>query len=207
MDGRPAVGVDPIGSGQDHGVGSAEGCERFPEESAGKDPVAAEGIRGVDRHDVEVPPQPPMLEAVVEDDHIGPELPGPPGRRRSIPIGDVGHAGQHDRQLRSLVADPGPAGRVPSADHRRLQALPGEMPRDPGHQRGFAGASERQIADRHDRQVSRPTGKEPEVVEQVPRGDGRRVRCGDRGQATPQHRGADAPEGSVDQPPEGFRVR
>ena len=126
--------------------------DRLPQRAAGQDVVEAKRLAGVEQHDVEIPGEPPMLEAVVQQQQLRRQfLDGDRRRRDPVGILQVRHVGQREFQLKGLVVQPPLLRPVAAAENRDANVLPPQMPGDPLDHRRLAGAADGEIADAHHR--------------------------------------------------------
>lgn len=61
---------DQIGAAQEDNLGPAERRERLPESSGGEKTVESERLGGVEKENIEIAGEPPMLKTVVQKDDI-----------------------------------------------------------------------------------------------------------------------------------------
>jgi len=149
--GGSLVGIDHVGSGEDHGVGAAQSGEGFSQRAAGKDVFEAERFEGVDENDVEIAVDATMLEGIVEEDHLAAEFFDGDGRGAdSIGVLQVGNVGQLVFEFNGFVVAASGFGAVAAADKGDTHALVSEEPGDPCNHRRLAGSAEGEIADADD---------------------------------------------------------
>ena len=154
--------------GQDEALGRGQGREGLSQGSPGQETAVAEGCGRVQQHQVQVPVQLKMLEAVVQEKEVRFEL-LPGGQPRGITAGPGvnRHPGQGPGQpvrlfphLRGFfisilpVGDAGDAAALPAVapaedGHPPAPVLP--QPGQAGHHRGLAGAAHRQVPHAHHR--------------------------------------------------------
>src|SRR3954469_24885957 len=97
-------GGDRIGATQADDVGTFQSSKRFAQSAAREDVFETERLQRVEEYDIQVPREPTVLETVVENEEIWPELfDCPPCRRDSVAILDMWHIRQGLRQLAGLV--------------------------------------------------------------------------------------------------------
>ncbi len=101
--GPPALpSVVSVGNSFDHhprtpcqqaGIGPCQGGQGLPQGSAGQQIAVAEGLSGIQQYQVEIAPQPHVLEPVIKNqDFGGKALGGQPSRTDAIPSHDNRYA-------------------------------------------------------------------------------------------------------------------
>ena len=136
----------------------------------------AKRLQRVQEHDVQLPGEPAVLEAIVQDDQLAAELcDGLVRGREAVGILQVGHVGKQPPHLQRLVVRLACGCPIAAADHRHPHAALLEPSGDPLDQGGFAGAAEGEVADAYDRHAEAMHHRRATVIPPVPPADGCRV--------------------------------
>ncbi len=167
-----------------------------------------ERFRRVEQDDVEIPRNPSMLESVVKNQNIGvlvcQKIFGGGNPVRILSMFDVWKL---ERKLQKLVVDAVRGFAVSATDDSRSQTPVEKKPTEPGDHRSFAGSSERQVADRNDRNRRSSDLKKSVIVKKVAERNNRSVRNFKNVQSGSQQRRRRAAFFAADQFSETIRIR
>ena len=154
--------------GENHTIGSAERCHGFTQPTVGKKITKDIGATGIDEHDVEIPMQPTMLEAIIKDDAI--ERPRRGLESAENHAGPVGTDENRDTWktfliFTSFIRSTGGPGTVPPQSDGRLPPSGDDCLCDSPGERSLAGAANGEIAHGNDR--NRNTGASSQTVPEM----------------------------------------
>jgi hypothetical protein len=148
-------------------VSAGQALERFPEPPARKELEVRDRLLRVEAHEIEIAPEPPVLEPVVEDEGVGAEfLEEPPADFRAVWSHGNRETGEGAGELHGLVSgllgrsenatpvrDENEVGLRPSAVTTRedgdLLASREEIPRESGDDGGLPAPPDGEVSDAH----------------------------------------------------------